>query len=229
MENNDQNLNNQVNTNNIENKQMQNNNGNNKILIILMALIIVGLAGYLVYEKFIQNSDSPAPKTGNTQEQDNGSSANSQYENTDENTELNNQVKDDSKITKLEKYELSKSNKEFTIGSKKVNIKATDNNVYVDDKKVTYYGESASVYVTNKFILIVNSAQLDTFPKAINENGQVIDIVGIEATPSRLIENLRIDGGKLIASRSDETNIEAGSTIVEFVYDMNKITIKEAK
>lgn len=68
MENNE-NLNNQVNTNNIEDKQMQNNNGNNKILIILMALIIVGLVGYIVYAKFIQKDDNTEPKPNNTQEE----------------------------------------------------------------------------------------------------------------------------------------------------------------
>ena len=62
MENN-KNLNSQVNTNNIENQQMQKNYGNNKVLIILMALIFVGLAGYIVYAKFIQKDDNNQPTT----------------------------------------------------------------------------------------------------------------------------------------------------------------------
>ena len=70
MENNDQNLNNQVNTNNSNVNQLTQNN-TNKIVFALMALIIVGLAGYIVYTKFIQKDDKPEPKPNNTQEQDN--------------------------------------------------------------------------------------------------------------------------------------------------------------
>ena len=69
MENNNQELNNKINTSN--NQQVHSNN--NKILIILMALIIVGLAGYIVYIKFIQKSDNPEVKPTNTEENGNSS------------------------------------------------------------------------------------------------------------------------------------------------------------
>ena len=80
MENNNQELNNQVNTN--TNKQVQPNN--NKILIILMALIIVVLAGYIVYVKFIQKGDNPEPKPNNTEENgiNNQTNNNEKYKNT---------------------------------------------------------------------------------------------------------------------------------------------------
>ena len=215
MENKNKNLNNQVN---------QNNNGNNKVLIVAMALIIVGLVGYIVYTKFIQKSDNSGFKTDSTQEQDR---KNSNGNNETDNSSNNKQQTNDSQITKLERYELSKNDREFTIGNKKIKIKATNNNVYVDNKVATYYGVNASVYITNKFILIVDSAQIDSYPKAVNENGQIIDVTGIKSTPSRLIENLRIDNGKLIATRSNETNVEAGSTVVEFVYEGNQIVVNE--
>ncbi len=76
MENNNQELNNQVNTNNSQQVQ-----SNNKILIILMALIIVGLAGYIVYAKFIQKGDNPEPKPTNTEE--NGNNGNTSNQNDD--------------------------------------------------------------------------------------------------------------------------------------------------
>ena len=60
MENNEK-LNNQVNENNNINQSVQHNN--NKILIIIMALIIIGLVGYIVYAKFIQKNDSSEPKS----------------------------------------------------------------------------------------------------------------------------------------------------------------------
>ena len=90
MENNDQNLNNQVNINN-SNVNQQASNNNNKIVFALMALIIVGLAGYIVYTKFIQKDDKPEPKPNNTQEQENNNSnQNEEKNNTNENNESNN-------------------------------------------------------------------------------------------------------------------------------------------
>ena len=69
MENNDQNLNNQVNTNN-SNVNQQASNNTNKIVFALMALIIVGLAGYIVYTKFIQKDDKTEPKPNSTHEEE---------------------------------------------------------------------------------------------------------------------------------------------------------------
>ena len=56
---------------------MQNNT--NKIVFVLMALIIVVLAGYIVYTKFIQKNANPESKPNDMQEQGNN---NSQEENT---------------------------------------------------------------------------------------------------------------------------------------------------
>lgn len=95
MENNNQELSNQVNANN--NQQLQPNN--NKILIILMALIIVGLAGYIVYAKFIQKGDNPEPKPTNTEEK--GNSGNTSYPNDKSTNERIYKTKDGSKILKI--------------------------------------------------------------------------------------------------------------------------------
>ena len=85
MENNNQNLNNQVNTNNGNVNQKASNN-TNKIVFVLMALIIVGLVGYIVYTKFIQKSDSHKPN--DTQEQENNNSnQNDENNNSSENNE----------------------------------------------------------------------------------------------------------------------------------------------
>lgn len=62
MENNE-NMNSQISENNsqvTDNKDTnQSNKGNNNVLVIIMALIIVGLVGYIVYAKFIQKGDEP--------------------------------------------------------------------------------------------------------------------------------------------------------------------------
>ena len=59
MENNE-NMNNQINSNT---QPVQNKNSNNALFII-MAILILGLAGYIVYTKFIQKGDEP--KSDNT-------------------------------------------------------------------------------------------------------------------------------------------------------------------
>ena len=80
MENNNQELNNQVNTDNSVKQPMPNNN-TNKIVFILMVLIIVGLVGYVAYTKFIQKNDKPELKPNNTQEQENNNSNENEYNN----------------------------------------------------------------------------------------------------------------------------------------------------
>jgi len=94
MENNDQNLNNQVNTNN-SNVNQQASNNTNKIVFALMALIIVGLAGYIVYNKFIQKDDKP--KSNDTQEQGNSNSESSNTKDGNSSKELLIEYKDDFK------------------------------------------------------------------------------------------------------------------------------------
>ena len=87
MENN-QNLNNQVNQNNNVNQPIPNNN-TNKIVFVLMALLIVGLAGYIVYSKFIQKNDNFKPNDIQEQE-NNNSNQNDENNNSNENIESNN-------------------------------------------------------------------------------------------------------------------------------------------
>ena len=90
MENNNQNLNNQANTNN-NNVNQPTHINTNKIVFILMALIIVGLTGYIVYTKFIQNDDKPGSKPNNVKEQENNNlNQNEENNNKNENNESNN-------------------------------------------------------------------------------------------------------------------------------------------
>ena len=89
MEENNLNSNNQMNTKTNVNQQTQSNKSNNKILFVVMVLIIVGLAGYIVYSKFIQKNDNPKPN--DTQEQENNNSnQNEENNNSNENSESNN-------------------------------------------------------------------------------------------------------------------------------------------
>ena len=100
MEENNLNSNNQMNTNNNMEQQIQPSKSNNKMLIVLMALIIVGLAGYIVYSKFIQKNDNHEPKPNDTQEQDNNNSnQNEENNNSNENNGSNNSNENDQQGT----------------------------------------------------------------------------------------------------------------------------------
>ena len=188
--------------NNMNNQVTENNdirktnNGNN----IAIALFVIGLIliGIAGYKLFVEK-----PQSDNTQEKEK-----------------------DTSIKEIGKYELSENEKEFSLNNKIIKIKAVNNKVYVDGKEASYYGDAADAYVTNKFILIIAKAQTNTYPVAINENGEVIDVIGNTDTPATEISNLRIENGKLVATKSSDFSSD-GEIKVEFVYEKDKITIKE--
>ena len=133
MENNNQELNNQVNTNN--NQPVQ---SNNKTLMILMALIIVCLAGYIVYAKFIQKGDNPEPKPTNTEE--NGNQTNNE----------NNELKLENSLITDENAEYGSYGVAYVEGYAKVVEESTCNDgpdiCQGDEPKVN----EVSFYVTNR-------------------------------------------------------------------------------
>ncbi len=133
----------------------------------------------------------------------------------------------DTTITELNMYELNEGDQVFYLNGNLVKLRVYNNQILYNDQEIVGYGDMAKAYVTNKFIILVDASQLDNFVKAINENGQVIEVTGIKSTPSEIIENLRIENGKLIADRSNENDPNVTGRKVEFVYDGNQITITE--
>ncbi len=152
---NNQNLNEQVNTDNVENQQRQNNNGNNKILIILMALIIVVLAGYIVYAKIIQKDDNTESKSNNIQENNNSQNENNNTQ-TDNNQQTTNTDLDISQISAEsfkvrdfmpEKLEVIQKEKKFELaGENQATL-----SVSVDETKSTIKYKSNTKSITKEF------------------------------------------------------------------------------
>lgn len=69
------NVNNEMPKNNVNNEFNQPvSKSNNKILIAIMAIIIIGLVGYIVYFQFIQKNDDSKPKQNDIQEKENNNS-----------------------------------------------------------------------------------------------------------------------------------------------------------
>lgn len=132
MENNNQNINNQVNIDNNNVNQKVSNNNTNKIVFVLIALVIVGLVGYIVYTKFIQKNDKSETKPNNTQEQGNNNSESSNTKDGNSSKELLIEYKDD-----------------FKNGDKKISYKCKN-----DDCR-TFYINSAFYSTGNEFDAVI--------------------------------------------------------------------------
>ena len=179
MENND-NLNNQVNDKNIGQVSQSNNN---KVLIIVMALIIAGLAGYIVYTKFIQKNDNSEPKPNNTQEKESNCQKCKECEKCDSNVSqcnCSNSITSclGDKITSLKKINLTTTNQDIKIGGKTFKIrKNSDGTLYVNDQEIYDEGSAFvpdSVYLTDKYLFATVVGQFnEAIWYAFGEQGEI--------------------------------------------------------
>ena len=169
MENNE-NLNNQVN--------------NNNVLIIIMALIILGLAGYIVYTKFIQKSENSELKPNDTQEKECNCSTSCLGE----------------KITSVKEIKLTTTNQDIKIGEKTYKIKTDDEGIlYIDNEKVYVYGNDfapSNVYLTDKYLFSTVAGQFyESIMYAIDEQGKI----GV-GSDDYTMENFKVVDGYLHAT-----------------------------
>ena len=211
----------------MDNTPKTSNNG----LIVLLLLIIVGVGGYFAYTKFIakeepKGNDNPTPTPvvtptpGNTQEDDS-------------------EVYENSSNEKLQSYELYETNKKFKINDKIVSLKVIEDEsfskiLYINDQKTEYnYDESNKIYLAKNIIIIEGGAQSVGYPYIINENGSLVEVIGgLSDVPTISIENLHLENGKLIATKSnyDEVDLDnTETTKVELIYENGKAEIKEVK
>lgn len=139
----------------------------------------------------------------------------------------NNQEK---KFTKLEKIELDDKGKNITINNKNVVVKATDDALYVNEKKVaSEYYSIDSAYVTDYFIMFVSYGQGGEIYLIFDENGKEIVI-----NNAGQYDKLRIENGNLVAEESwnfeciedENTKCDTKTQKVQFIYDGTSVTVK---
>ena len=125
--------------NNLNSNSVNTNNqapaNNIKILVFLMALIIVGLVGYIIYTKVIEKNDNEIPKSNDTQEKENN--------NTKENNETTNTSEETKEKTNNKNKDVVGSTYKTKNGKKtlKVLSKTTDGySVEYNGKKLNIYG-----------------------------------------------------------------------------------------
>ena len=193
----------------MKNNEKLNQNNNSKIIITVMALIIIGLVGYIIYTKFIQKSDNLEPKTDNTQEQEcncSNSSASCLGE----------------KITGLKKIDLTTTNQDIKIGEKTFKIrKDSEGALYVNDQKINVEGSDfwpSNVYVTNKYLFATIVGQFyEGIWYAIGEEGEI----GVNVHSEYTMQNFKVVDGYLHA-----TGGKVYSTGYDLDVDMKDLLIK---
>lgn len=232
MENNNMNLNQgiQENTRNVGIEQTHGNNNKN-IIIIALVLIILGLVGFIAYDKFIQNEiksetgtniqgkDCNCPKCEECKKCDNNSTP--APSNFGEN------------VTSIKKLSLTTSNQVIKIGGKSYKIRLDNEGVLiVDDKEISAHGYPFSplnVYLTDKFLFATISGQYkETLSYAISEKG-IIDINDNDSQMDnfRIVDGyLHADGGT-VQFGGDEIDWKEGNLIITFIN--NTLTVSSFK
>ncbi len=144
---------------------------------------------------------------------------------------------DGKKITvevKNGEIQLNENNKQFVLNGNTVNLKVIDNYLYVNDVKQEKVQFEENVYVTDKYILVIQVGQCGSIiDYAVNENGKVIKVE--KKLPSNgnnyQVYSLRYENGKLIGEADNNCpcydNCKTKVKNIEFSYDVDKITIKE--
>ncbi len=165
----------------------KNVNSSKKIVFILLALIVVGLLGYLVYDKLIKKECSCG---SDTQEK----KCDCVKEATSDKDEA---------IKSIKELTLTTENQEITIGKKTYKVKKIDGNLYIDDEKVVVNGNGFTadhVYLTNKYMFVTIIGQFDeNIVYAINEKGSMtINDKGFTMHNFKVVDgNLHATGGKV--------------------------------
>ena len=229
MENNE-NMNNQVNeTNNVQGSK-KSNNKTIGIVILIIGLLLVGIA---VYKLFIEKPDSNEPKPTDSP--------------TVTPTPNNNQSENDNEVeayennsdSELLSYELDGTNKKFIINGKNVLLKTVEDEsfskiIYINDQKTDYYyDDSYKIYLSKNLIILEGGGQTSGYPAIIDENGKIIEVSGNPDTPTSSIEDLRLENGKLVATKYydiDEMDLDNTKKIqVELVFENGIAQFKEVK
>lgn len=166
----------------MENNQMNTKN-NSKIIIVIMALIIVGLAGYIVYDKFIQKDITTESQVTNTKEKDCNCPKCEECVKCENNASQCNCSNTSTsclgeKITSVKVINLKTTNQEIKIGKKTYKIKKdNEDKLYVNDQEVNVNNDAYApfaVYLTDKYLFATTAGQFyESINYALGEQGEI--------------------------------------------------------
>ena len=154
------------------------NNKEKNIIIVILLLIVFALSSLCIYHMFIKDDEK-----------------------TEEKEEENNEV--ETINTFVEKVVLDSSNKEISVGSKKLNLKVVDSTLYIDNQK-NDVNLADTIYVSNQYVLLTVAGQFgDALISAINEKGEIIkvynNIASHEDVSTVEVNNVRVENNQVVA------------------------------
>ena len=140
--------------------EKEKNNSGLIALVIVLFLLVLGLGGYIVYDKVLSNKETPVIDTTN----DNVGDIDNNYAIYGE------------KISSLEEINLTTTNQEIKIGEKTFNIRTDDNSrgFYINDVEINDVHLISNVYLTDKYLFVVSPGRDERgISYAISEQGKV--------------------------------------------------------
>lgn len=126
----------------------------------------------------------------------------------------------------------------ITVNNKELIIKILDGNVYVNGKNSgeLKYGEGElNITVAPNYAVIGVFGYNDYtdvyfYEYAINEDGELIEIIEDKNDTQTSIEDVHVENGKIVGTKYYYEMMECiDSKLIEFVYEKNKVTIKNIK
>lgn len=205
-----------------ENVNNQQKSNSNKAIIIVLVLIIIGLLGFIVYDKFIQ--EDTKSESGTQEKECNCPKCDECEKCESSSTQCTCSASSclGEKITSFKKIELTDKNQEIKIGKKTYKVrKNKDGVLYVNDENPLFNDEYYPdyVYLTDKFAIFTNGAQFkEHIGYALSENGSIV----VNNNNSQMENFKMIDGylhayGGEIYSGEYDLGIKEGDLIIKYI------------
>ena len=179
---------------------------NSKVIITILSVLVLCLAGFIVYDKTLNNNSKE--NTNNCPKCENSSSNTNNY---------------GEKISSFKEIKLTTENQTVTIGSTKYKVRMDkDGNLFMNDVAAKNFKQENikvnKAYLTDKFIFFTSFAQLDDIIVfAQGEKAKInVNNNGFSLSNFKLVDGYVHATGHLIAGFDNFTN---NNVVVEYNVD----------
>ena len=179
---------------------------NSKVIITILSVLVLCLAGFIVYDKTLNNNSKE--NTNNCPKCENSSSNTNNY---------------GEKISSFKEIKLTTENQTVTIGSTKYKVRMDkDGNLFMNDVAAKNFNQENikvnKAYLTDKFIFFTSPTQLDdTIVFAQGEKAKIdVNNNGFSLSNFKLVDGYVHATGHLIAGFVNFTN---NNVVVEYNVD----------
>ena len=179
---------------------------NSKVIITILSVLVLCLAGFIVYDKTLNNNSKE--NTNNCPKCENSSSNTNNY---------------GEKISSFKEIKLTTENQTVTIGSTKYKVRMDkDGNLFMNDVAAKNFNQENikvnKAYLTDKFIFFTSLAQLDDIIVFAQGEKAKIDVNnnGFSLSNFKLVDGYVHATGHLMAGFDNFTN---NNVVVEYNVD----------